>query len=164
MLLQARARGLAPREVSEYVRRCLETRRVGAACVECNAAPLHLLCSELAGDHGYISEGTEVRELSANDPPLAVRRSDVLVTTLFHAHAVHLRVMLVGRDDLEAIPRDAPTYVMTSAREYMASRYAGRAAPGHPIHPARSFSDEAARELLTFLVRANMAAFAAGLS
>ena len=221
MLLQARSRGLPPREVSEYVRRCLETRRVRAACIECNDDQLHLLCSELAGDHGYISERTAVRELSADDPPLAVRRSDLLVTTLFHANAVqkvaerlgkpwiavalrrevmrdvgrylqhgpvyyvatdprfekklrrmlsplgpvsNLRVMLVGRDDLDAIPHDAPTYVMTSAREYVASRYAGRAAPGRPIHPARSFSDEAARELLTFIVRANMAAFAAGLA
>ena len=76
----------------------------------------------------------------------------------------NLRVMLVGRDDLDAIPRDAPTYVMTSAREYVASRYPGGAMPGRPIHAARSFSDEAARNLLTFMVRANMAAFAAGLS
>jgi len=42
--------------------------------------------------------------------------------------------------------------------------HAGGAAPSRPIHPARSFSDEAARELLTFIVQANMAAFAAGLS
>ena len=221
MLLQARSRGLPPREVSEYVRRCLETRRVRAACIECNADQLHLLCSELAGDHGYISERADVRELSADEPPLSVRRSDLLVTTLFHANAVqkvaerlgkpwiavalrrevmrdvgrylqhgpvyyvatdprfekklrrmlaplgpvsNLRVMLVERDDLDAIPPDAPTYVMTSAREYVASRYADGAVPGRPIHPPRSFSDEAARELLTFIVRANMAAFAAGLS
>ena len=221
MLLQARSRGLPPREVSEYVRRCLETRRVRAACIECNDDQRHLLCSELAGDHGFISESTDVRGLSADDPPLAVRRSDLLVTTLFHANAVqkvaerlgkpwiavalrrevmrdvgrylqqgpvyyiatdprferklrrmlaplgpvsNLRVMVVGRDDIDAIPPAAPTYVMTSAREYVTSRYPGAVGPGRPIHPARSFSDEAARELLTFIVRANMAAFAAGLS
>jgi DNA-binding transcriptional regulator YhcF (GntR family) len=221
MLLQARSRGLPPREVSEYVRRCLETRRVRAACIECNADQLHLLCSELAGDHGYITESAEVRELSASEPPLAIRRADVLVTTLFHANTVqavagrlgkpwvavalrrevmrdvarhlrqgpvyyiatdprfekklrrmlaplgpvsNLRVMLVGRDDLDTIPSDAAPYVMTSARDYLATRYPGRAAPGRPIHPARSFGDEAARELLTFIVRANMAAFAAGLA
>jgi len=221
MLMQARSRGLPPREVSEYARRCLETRRVRAACIECNADQLHLLCSELAGDHGFIAESTEVRELSADEPPLSIRRADVLVTTLFHANVVqkvaerlgkawiavslrrevmrdvgrylqngpvyyiatdpryerklrrilaplgpvtNLHVLLVGRDDLDAIPAEAPTYVMSSAREYVTSRYAGRGAPGRPIHPVRSFSDEAARELLTFIVRANMAAFAAGLS
>ncbi len=220
MLLQARSRGLPPREVSEYVRRCLETRRLRAACIECNRDQLHLLCSELSGDHGYIAESTEVNELNADNPPLALRRADILVTTLYHANAVqaaaerlgkpwiavalrreimrdvarrlhagpvyyvatdprferkvrrmlapmapvtNLRVMVVGRDDLDAIPPDAPTFVMTSAREHLAARYAARGV-GHPIHPARSFSDEAARELLTFLVRANMAAFAAGLS
>lgn len=220
MLLQARSRGLPPRDVSEYVRRCLETRRLRAACVECNRDQLHLLCTEISGDHGYIAEGTEVNELKVHDPPLAVRRADILVTTLFHANAVqaaaerlgkpwiavalrreimrdvtrrlhdgpvyyvatdprferklrrmlapmapvaNLHVMLVDRDDLDAIPSDAPTYIMTSARGHLASRYAGRGF-GHPIHPARSFSDEAARDLLTFLVRANMAAFAAGLS
>src|ERR687884_1361817 len=72
MLVQARTRGLAPREVSEYVRRCLETRRVRAACIECNRDQLHLLCSELAGDHGYVTEGTEVEELAAPEPPSAV--------------------------------------------------------------------------------------------
>ena len=44
-LVQARARGLPPRELPEYARRCLETRRVRAACVECNDDQLHLLCS-----------------------------------------------------------------------------------------------------------------------
>jgi DNA-binding transcriptional regulator YhcF (GntR family) len=221
MLIQARSRGLAPREVSEYARRCLETRRVRAACIECNRDQVHLLCSELSGDHGYTAESTEVRELSVDNPPLAIRRADVLVTTLFHAKPVqraaerlgkpwiavalrreimrdvarylrqgpvyyvatdprfekklvrmlspmapvsNLRVMLVDRDDLDAIPPDAPTYVMTSARDHVASRFSGRRGPGHPIHPPRSFGDESARELLTFIIRANMAAFAAGLS
>ena len=219
MLLQARARGLAPRDVSEYVRRCLETRRLRAGCIECNNDQLHLLCSELSTDSGYVAESIEVRELRAEYPPLALRRADVLVTTVFHAHVVeatarrlgkpwiavalrkeimrdvarrlhagpvyyiatdarfekklrrmlapmapvdNLRVMLLGRDDLDTVPPDAPTFVMTSAREHVAARYPGQGV-GHPIHPARSFSDEAARELLTFLVRANMAAFAAGL-
>src|SRR4051812_21764189 len=35
ILVEARARGLPPREVSHYIRRSLETRRLRAACVEC---------------------------------------------------------------------------------------------------------------------------------
>lgn len=235
VLLQARARGLPPRELPEYARRCLETRRVRAACIECNADQLHLLCSELATDHGYETESVEVDEIAgAAEPPSAVRRADVLITTLYHAAEVqamaqrmgkpwiavslrpevmesvarrlhdglvyyvatdprfegklrrmlgplgpaeNLRVLLVGRDDLAAIPPDAPTFVMSSARERLAARDGanGNASgasgspnggdwPGRPIQLPRSLSDDTARELLTFLVRANMAALAAGLA
>ena len=227
VLLQARARGLPPRELPEYARRCLETRRVRAACIECNADQLHLLCSELATDHGYETESVEVDEIAAAEPPSAVRRADVLITTLYHAAEVqamaqrlgkpwiavslrpevmesvarrlhdglvyyvatdprfegklrrmlgplgpaeNLRVLLVGRDDLATIPPDAPTFVMSSARERLAARDgAGNAASGgdwlgRPIQLPRSLSDDTARELLTFLVRANMAALAAGLA
>ena len=78
----------------------------------------------------------------------------------------NLRVLLVDRDDLDTIPPDAPTYVMSSARARVTERYGARdvGGPGRPIHPPRSLSDDTARELLTFLVRANMAALAAGLS
>ena len=216
MLVQARARGLPPRDVSEYVRRCLETRRVRAACIECNRDHLHLLCSELANDHGYLSDAVDLDELDDGEPPLALRRADVLVTTTFHAARVqsaaehlrkpwitialrpevledvsrclaegpvyyvatdprvepklrrmlaplapvrHLKVVIVDRDDLDAIPPDAPTFVMTSARERVAARYGENGGPGKPMfHPPRSFSDATARELLSFLVRANMRA------
>jgi hypothetical protein len=76
----------------------------------------------------------------------------------------NVRVLIVGRDDLEAIPADAPTFVMSSAREPVAALFGGRGGPGRPIQPRRFFSDDAARELLTFLVRANMAALAAPVS
>lgn len=230
VLLQARARGLPPRELPEYARHCLETRRVRAACIECNADQLHLLCSELATDHGYETESVEVDEIAAAEPPSAVRRADVLITTLFHAAEVqamaqrlgkpwiavslrpevmesvaqrlhdglvyyvatdprfegklrrmlgplgpaeNLRVLLVGRDDLAAIPPDAPTFVMSSARARLAAHDGASSAngnssggdwPGRPIQLPRSLSDDTARELLTFLVRANMAALAAGLA
>jgi DNA-binding transcriptional regulator YhcF (GntR family) len=222
MLVAARARGLPPRDVSEYVRRCLETRRVRAACIECNRDHQHLLCGELADDHGFVTESAEVDDLDSDDASLALRRADVLVTTTFHAGEVqsaaqrlakpwitialrrdsleevsrrlnegpvyyiatdarvepklrrmfapianvsNLRVLIVDRDDLEAIPDDAYTYVMTSARQFVTERFGPRGGPGRPIfHPPRSFSDETARELLTFLVRANMASIAAGVS
>lgn len=219
MLIQARSRGLPPREVSEYIRRCLETRRLRAACIECNHDQLHLLCSELR-EHGYVTEPAEVRELAAEEPLLALRRADVLVTTLFHVNVVkraaarldkpwiavalrreimrevarrlgdgpvyylatdprferklrrmlapmaplaNLKVMLVGRDDLDTIPADVPMFVMASAREHLAAQWADSAKLRLMISPRRSLSDEAARDLLGFAVRANMAAFAAGL-
>ena len=222
MLVQARARGLAPTQVSEYVRRCMETRRVRAACIECNRDHQHLLCSELADDHGYVVESAELDELDDADPPLALRRADVLVTTTFHAARVqaaaqrlrkpwitialrpdvlddvsrclaegpvyyvatdprvepklrrmlrpiapvkHLKVMLVGRDDLSSIPSDAPTFVMTSARQFVTERYGENAGPGKPMfHPPRSFSQGTAHELLAFLVHANMAALTVDLA
>ncbi len=218
MLVQARSRGLAPRDVSEFVRRSTETRRLRAACIECNNDQLVLLCHELARDHGYIADSTPLESLNANDPPLNVRRADVLVTTAFHADRVrrvaqalgkpwiavalrrevmrdvgrhlargpvyyvatdarferklrrmlgalgpvaNLRVRIAGRDDLTEIPPEAPTFVMPSALDAVKRKFRGTRGPGQPIHPARHFSDESARELLTFLVHANMAALAA---
>jgi DNA-binding FadR family transcriptional regulator len=220
MLVDARARGLAPRDVGEYVRRCLETRRVRAACIECNRDQLHMLCTELEADHGFTSEPVELEALRGDDAPRAARRADVLVSTMFHAAEVqkaakrlgkpwigvalradittevgrllregvlyyvasdprfepklrrmlravapvrNLRVAIVGRDDLDEIPHDAPTFVMPSAREYVVARYGAAGGPGRPIQPPRQFSDAAAHELLTFMVRANMAALAAGI-
>ena len=220
MLVDARARGLAPRDVGDYVRRCLETRRVRAACIECNGDQLHMLCTELESDHGFVSEAVELEALRGDNVPRALKRADVLVSTMFHVADVqrvakrlgkpwigvalrsditaevarllsegvlyyvasdprfepklrrmlraiapvrNLRVAIVGRDDLDAIPPDAPTFVMPSARDYVVARYGMAGGPGRPIQPSRQFSDAAARELLTFMVRANMAALAAGL-
>jgi DNA-binding transcriptional regulator YhcF (GntR family) len=217
MLLQARSRGLAPREISRYLRRSLETRRLRAACIECNADQIHLLCSELSADYGYETQSVDVEHLTRPDSLADV---DVLVTTLFHASQVHavakrmrkpcvsvtlrsdvmeligrtlrngplyyvitdarfekklpkmleslgptknLRVVLLGRDDVAEIPADAPTYVMSSARERLLSTAPAQGL-GHQIQPPRIFSDESAKELLTMLVRANSVALAAGLS
>lgn len=214
-LLQARARGLAPRHVSSFVRRNLETRRVRAACIECNVDQLHLLCTELTDDHGFLTDSTPLAELDPDNLPPSVRRADVLITTAFHADRVsrlakrigkpwiavslrpelmrdvarylregpvywiatdpkferklrgivasmegaeRLQVLLLGRDAIDAIPPDAPTFVMTSARERLRRKYGARGGPGRPIHPARQFSDESARELLAFVVRANIEA------
>jgi hypothetical protein len=71
----------------------------------------------------------------------------------------HLKVVLVDHDDLDAIPPDAPTFVMTSARAFVSARYGENGGPGKfMFHPPRSFSEATARELLSFLVRANMTA------
>ncbi len=219
MLAQARSRGLAPQAVSEFVRRSTETRRLRAACIECNKDQIALLCNELDHELGYITDATPLDTLSVSDPPLGVRRADLLVTTAFHADRVrrvakalgkpwiavalrhdvmrdvgrhlhqgpvyyiatdlrferklrrmldavgpvtNLRVLIIGRDDLAAIPREAPTFVMPSALDVVKRRFRGSRGPGFPIHPARHLSDESAKELLAFLVRANMTALATG--
>jgi DNA-binding transcriptional ArsR family regulator len=66
------------------------------------------------------------------------------------------RLVVLGRDDPGAIPDGAPTYIMRSARERLGDTpLAGRVIPA-----PRVFSTESARELLTFIIRANMAAMA----
>ena len=222
LLVQGRSRGIPPHQFADYVRRCLETRRVRASCIECNDDQLHLLCSELSSDHGYIAESAHLDDVNSANPPLTVRKADVLITTTFHTDRVrvlanrlgkpwiavalrpdimrtvgqylqqgpvyyvavdqryekklrrmlapvgpasNLRVLLVGRDSLDEIPYDAPTFVMTSARERLRKQFGSRGGPGRPIHPARHFSDDAARELLAFIVRMNLDAHrATGLS
>jgi hypothetical protein len=197
----------------------METRRIRAACVECNRDQLYLLCQELAEDHGIIAESAPLEELRADIPSQAVRRADVLVTTAFHADRVrkvarqlgkpwigvelraelmrdvgqhlrvgkvyyiatdprfekklrrmlmavgpveNLRVLIVGQSDLSEIPRDAPTFVMPSARQAVRKKFGPDGFPGRPIHAPRYFSDESARELLSFIVRANMVAQRSG--
>jgi DNA-binding transcriptional regulator YhcF (GntR family) len=71
--------------------------------------------------------------------------------------ASNVRLVVLGRDDLGAIPDGAPTYVMRSAREQLGdSPLASRVIPTPHI-----FSTDTARELLTFIIRANLAAMAA---
>ncbi|MGH7664007.1 MAG: GntR family transcriptional regulator [Gemmatimonadaceae bacterium] len=71
-------------------------------------------------------------------------------------HAAKVRLVVLGRDDLATIPDDAPTYIMRSAREQLGDTpLAGRVIP-----TPRVFSTDSARELLTFIVRANIAAMA----
>ncbi|MFL5615038.1 MAG: winged helix-turn-helix domain-containing protein [Gemmatimonadaceae bacterium] len=219
VLVQARTRGLPPRDLPDYLRRCLETRRIRAACIECNEDSRHLLCSELESDHGLTVESVAVDDLGAARVS-GLMRSDLLVTTNFHAAAVqreakrlkkpwlavalrrdvfddiarrlehgpvyyvatdpkfrsklrsmfssprlgrNLRMVLVDRDDLDVIPPNAPTFVTSRAREQLKGRYGAGGGPGVPIHPPRLLSDASAQELLTFMVRANMASLAAGL-
>lgn len=81
------------------------------------------------------------------------------------AHAVfeptgfgdNLHVPIVGEDDLASIPPDAPAYIMGRAHRLLGeSEFARRVTPIR-----RVFSREMARELLTFIVRANIAAMSA---
>jgi DNA-binding transcriptional regulator YhcF (GntR family) len=64
------------------------------------------------------------------------------------------RALVYGRDALGEIPADAPTYISRTARERLDdARLLARVMPEQ-----RALSTESAREILTFVVRANMAA------
>ena len=69
----------------------------------------------------------------------------------------NLHVPIVGEDDLSSIPPGAPTYIMGRAHRQLGdTELARRLAPIR-----RVFSSGMAREILTFIIRANIAAMAA---
>jgi hypothetical protein len=69
----------------------------------------------------------------------------------------NLHVLVFGRDDLSTIPEGAPTYVTHHVREALG----GTAVRGRLLPPARTISPQSARELFTFIVRANLGALRA---
>lgn len=68
--------------------------------------------------------------------------------------AENVRPVLLGANDPMAIPTGAPAWIMRSASESM-----GGIPPHlHALSTARIFSEDTARELVSYLVRANLAA------
>ena len=66
----------------------------------------------------------------------------------------NLRILVLGRDDLQQIPAGAPTYVTQRVRTELGDvRIPGRILPA-----ARTIAAESAREIFTFVVRANVEA------
>lgn len=95
--------------------------------------------------------------------PLYLIGSDSRFRDAVHAvldptgHGANLHVRIVGVDDLTDIVADAPVYIMGRAHRLLGeSELARRATPVR-----RVFSREMARELLTFIVRANIVAMSA---
>jgi DNA-binding transcriptional regulator YhcF (GntR family) len=70
----------------------------------------------------------------------------------------NLRVLVVDTDDVAAIPSTAPTYITRGARAWL--RGAGREddVGGRVLPNARTFSSSTAEELITFILKANLAA------
>ncbi len=66
--------------------------------------------------------------------------------------AENLRILVVGEDDLMAIPVDAPTYVTRRARDQIGDLRL----PGRILPAPRVFSAASAREIIGFIVRANL--------
>ena len=69
----------------------------------------------------------------------------------------NLRILVVGQDDPRGIPADATVYVTRAASEALAGEPIG----GRIVPSARVFSVDAARDLVSFIVRANVDALAA---
>ena len=90
----------------------------------------------------------------ATDPRFARKLREMFAST---AGADNLRVLILGRDDVSAIPADAPAYVMTTARD----RLEDPPLLARVIPAPRVFSADSARALLTFVVNANIAAIRA---
>ena len=66
----------------------------------------------------------------------------------------NLRILVLGRDDLQQIPAGAPTYVTQRVRAELGDIRI----PGRILPPARTIAAESAREIFTFIVRSNVEA------
>ena len=69
----------------------------------------------------------------------------------------NLRILIAGRDDVAAIPPTAPVYLTRAAMDMLAGAPVG----GRILPSARVFSAQAARDLVGYIVRANLDALAA---
>lgn len=65
-----------------------------------------------------------------------------------------VRTLVLGRDDVDTIPRDAAVYITRSAR----ARIGNRTVPGRQLPQVRLFDAEGARRILTLIVEANLKA------
>jgi hypothetical protein len=88
VLVEALGRGIPAPELPERIRRCLETLRLRALCVECNADQLYSLCDELQHDYGLEASPVEISQVRSPERRAELRRADLLVTTSFHANEV----------------------------------------------------------------------------
>ena len=66
----------------------------------------------------------------------------------------NLRALVAGQDNLKQLPDAAPVYVMQAARALLDELDL----PEHVIPAMRGFSPDSARQLLTFIIRSNLAA------
>ncbi len=69
-------------------------------------------------------------------------------------HGRQIRTVIVGRDSMETIPIDAGVFIMRAAREKLSEPIEAR----EVVYMPRVLSVESARELLSFVVRMNLAA------
>lgn len=85
------------------------------------------------------------------DPRFAAKLPGIFAST---PGAENLRALVVGRDELSSIPEGAPTYVMAAARDQLQDL----SLLARIIPAPRVFSPDSAKALLTFILRANIAA------
>ena len=105
----------------------------------------------------------EITRLLAGGPVFFVG-TDVRFASKLHdlfgeAHPENVRPVIVGRDEIDAIPDGSPAYVMRTARDLLGG------VPAHvrPLSTLRAFSPETQRAILRFIVHANASALGARL-
>jgi hypothetical protein len=81
-------------------------------------------------------------------------RTEGLLTRAAGKHADRVRAVVLGREDLQIIPADAPVYVTRSAKQ----RLGNLPVPGVPIPAARSFDYASSVEILRLIVQTNLRA------
>lgn len=97
VLLQGLRHGRPALTMPDGLHRCLETVRLHAAVIECNADQLYSVPAELRRDYGIEVTALDVDSLDANGrPPAALRRADLLVTTPFHKAQVDRLGQILG--------------------------------------------------------------------
>lgn len=111
---------------------------------------------------------TEVRSLLSHGPVYFIVSDPRFAARLHTLYAPsraakRLRALVYGQDDVQSIPPDAPLYLTRLARERMkhdgeVNGMAELPLLNRVLPDARVFSAESTRELLTFVVRANLAA------
>ena len=81
VLAEGLSRSIPAIDLHEWMRRCVETRRLRAAVIASTRDQVHGLCRELRDDFGLDAEYLLVSDLASPELPLALRRADVIVTT-----------------------------------------------------------------------------------
>lgn len=206
------AREIPAPELHEWLRRALETLRLRIVAVASTEDQCSTICRELRDDFGVEADGLVADEMrNADVPALALRRADLIVTTVAHAQRTealaaslrkpvivvsvrpeflggewglllrrpvyaivateeagemlrrfyggvpgieNLRLLVLDRDDLTLIPGGAPTYVTQRVRAQLGDRRIG----GRVLPATRIISNDSARSILAFIVRANIEA------
>ena len=97
VLTDAASREIPGPELHEWLRRCTETLRLRAAVVASSPDQLSGLCRELRDDFGLEADGVLADELTTADPPLPLRRADLLVTTEAHGERVRRLAVVLRR-------------------------------------------------------------------
>jgi hypothetical protein len=116
---------------------------------ECNADQLSSVPAELRRDYGMEVSTVDIDRTNGEEwlrPPKSLGSCRTL------------RTLVAGRDDLGEIPETAPTYLTQLARRQVGDIPLLR----RVMAESRVFSTESARQILSFMVRGNLAATTSG--
>lgn len=165
ILMQGRARDMSMRGVIDALRRATATMRLRAVVIHAVDDQRTGMCAELEEDTASRRPpSTPPISATALRKPVYVIVRDAQFRSALLAFfedtrgKENLRILVVDTDDVAAIPSTAPTYITRGARAWL--RSAGREddVGGRVLPNARTFSSSTAEELITFILKANLAA------